>query len=90
MKLLASQEMDQSQSREGAERYLRQIDEELKRFRELKLSDPREFRQMFADILTIEGKVRSKLSQIQFDLFCSVLSCFGLFLSNLIAISISS
>ncbi|XP_041482446.1 guanine nucleotide exchange factor DBS-like isoform X5 [Lytechinus variegatus] len=56
MKLLASQEMDQSQSKEGAEKYLRQIDEELTRFRELKLSDPREFRQMFADILTIEGK----------------------------------
>ncbi|XP_030837705.1 guanine nucleotide exchange factor DBS [Strongylocentrotus purpuratus] len=56
MKLLASQEMDQSQSKEGAEKYLRQIDEELRRFRELKLSDPREFRQMFADILSVEGK----------------------------------
>ena len=36
---------------------MRQIDEELRRAKELKLSDPREFRQMFADILTMEGKV---------------------------------
>ena len=57
MKLLATQEMDQSQSKEGAEKYMRQIDEELRRAKELKLSDPREFRQMFADILTMEGKV---------------------------------
>ncbi|XP_072180482.1 guanine nucleotide exchange factor DBS-like [Diadema setosum] len=56
MKLLAAQEMDQSQSKEGAEKYLRHIDEELRRAKELKLSDPREFRQMFADILTIDGK----------------------------------
>ncbi|XP_030837680.1 guanine nucleotide exchange factor DBS isoform X7 [Strongylocentrotus purpuratus] len=65
MKLLASQEMDQSQSKEGAEKYLRQIDEELRRFRELKLSDPREFRQMFADILSVEGKFEQQKNLVR-------------------------
>ncbi|XP_038050997.1 guanine nucleotide exchange factor DBS-like [Patiria miniata] len=56
MKLLASQEMDKCQSKEGAEQYLQAIQNCLKGAKELKLSDPKEFRGMFSDILTSESK----------------------------------
>ncbi|XP_033637412.1 guanine nucleotide exchange factor DBS-like isoform X5 [Asterias rubens] len=56
MKLLASQEMDKCQSKEGADQYLRAIKSCLAGAKELKLSDPKEFRSMFSDILTSEIK----------------------------------
>ncbi|XP_022095284.1 guanine nucleotide exchange factor DBS-like isoform X4 [Acanthaster planci] len=56
MKLLASQEMDKCQSKEGAEQYLQAIQICLKGASQLKLSDPKEFRSMFSDILTSESK----------------------------------
>ncbi len=59
MKLLASQEMDKCQSKEGALQYLSDIKECLDGVNDIKLNNPKEFRSMFDTILTTEAKVRS-------------------------------
>ena len=60
MKLLASQEMDKCHTKEGALQYLDDIKECLGGVAEIKLNNPKEFRNMFDSILTTEAKVGVK------------------------------
>ena len=57
MKLLANQDMDKCQSKQGAEQYLADIQACLDGVSEIKLNNPKEFRTMFDTILTTEAKV---------------------------------
>ncbi|XP_070213209.1 guanine nucleotide exchange factor DBS-like isoform X2 [Littorina saxatilis] len=54
--LLASQPLEQCQTVRGAEGSLREIETYLKSSRDLKLSNPREFRNIFEEIMTPESR----------------------------------
>ncbi|XP_072033111.1 guanine nucleotide exchange factor DBS-like [Amphiura filiformis] len=56
MKLLAEQEMDRCQSKDGALQYLTDIKDCLDGVNDIKLNNPKEFRIMFDNILTTEAK----------------------------------
>ena len=56
--LLAGQPLEKCQTSQGAESALQEIDSYLKTSRDLKLSNPREFRNIFEEIMTPESRVR--------------------------------
>ena len=62
MDLLASQPMDQCQTAVGAETALKEIEVYLKTSLDLKLSNPREFRNIFEEVMTPDSRV-SKASE---------------------------
>ncbi|ESO98747.1 hypothetical protein LOTGIDRAFT_76710, partial [Lottia gigantea] len=55
--LLASQPLENCQTPHGAELALRDIETYLSSTKELKLNNPREFRQLFEDMMTPETRV---------------------------------
>ncbi|KAK7483851.1 hypothetical protein BaRGS_00024868, partial [Batillaria attramentaria] len=65
--LLASQPIERCQTSQGAEASLQEIEAYLKMARDLKLSNPREFRQLFDEIMTqeIKGTVQQVLKRME-------------------------
>lgn len=55
--LLASQQIDKFQTAQGAQSALQEIEKFLKTSRELKLSNPKEFRLLFDSLMTADTRV---------------------------------